>query len=155
MRIRHFLILVSVVVFSAFIQSLDIAVLGVKPNFVLAAFAATLFFVQEIWESIFLLSAASLFLKFSPHPDKEILLFFGIGVLTIIIARYLPWQPLINYLVLVFVYTLIFYLLLFPLMIISRIFIQEVLYNLLAGSAVFFLLSRLKWGEKKFDKINL
>lgn len=154
MKIRHFLILISVIIFFSLIQSLNISFFGVKPNFVLAVFAAALFFIQEIWESVFLLSVASLFLKFSPHPDKDILLFFGIGVLTIIVARYLPWQPLINCLVLIFVYTFIFYLLLFPSMIISRVFIQEVLYNSFAGGAVFFLLSRLNWGEKKFGKIN-
>lgn len=140
---KRSLILILFISAFSFIQFLNVSFFGVKPNFAIAAVVAASFFIFDVWEGVFLIALASFILKFSPYLDNEIFIFFIIGILVILTRKYLPWHHLINNLFLTFAYTLIFYLLLFPNLIVSMVFFLEVIYNILIGFAVFLILTRI------------
>lgn len=140
----YLLILTAVVAVFSFLQSFRISFFSVKPDFALAAVVAAIFFVDDIFEGIFLAALAAFLLKFSPYFGSEILVFFAGAVLIAAFGKHLPWHPLINMAVLVSVFTLGFYLVLFPSAVLTLGFFTESLYNILAAGLIFWILSRLK-----------
>ncbi len=124
------------VIFS-FVQFFNLSIFGVKPNFAIAIIAAVSFFVSDVWEGVFLVFLSAFILKFSPYLDREILIFSIAGILAAVFSKYLPWRHLVSNIAVTLLYTLIFYLFLFPAGIISLVFLQEVFYNILISSAVF------------------
>ncbi len=145
MKLSRFLIISCLVAVFSFFQALDISFIGVKPNFALIIIVVASFFIADIWEGVFLVAIASLILKFSPHLEKEILIFFATGVLIMVVGKYLPWHSIVSSLFLIAFYTLVFYLFLFPRFIFSVVFLEEIIYNLFIGGLTFVILSRLKF----------
>ncbi len=139
---RIFLLLFLVVIFS-FIQTLDFSIFGIKPNLALAAIIVSVFFILNIWEGFLLSAMAALILKFSPGFSKEILIFFLIAVAAIIIKKYLPWQSTINMFFLIIATTLLFYAFSYPSLIISGIFLQELIYNIIITGLTFIIFHRI------------
>lgn len=136
------LILFFIVICFSFLQTVDFSVFGVKPNFALAAIIVASFFISDIWESLLLAAIAALILKFSPGFNNEILIFFLIVVVAIIIKKYLPWRSTINLIFLIAATTLLFYVFSAPALIISILFLKELLYNIIAGFIIFAVLNK-------------
>ncbi len=138
------LILILVIGLLALFQTLGFSIFGVKPNLALTAVVAASFFVVNIWEGLVLILLAALFLKFNAVFNLDILVFCLIGTAALIVKKYLVWQPLINCLILIGLASLGLYLFLSPSLIISGIFLQEIIYNIILGIPVFVLLRWLK-----------
>ncbi|MEK7555283.1 MAG: hypothetical protein AAB516_00450 [Patescibacteria group bacterium] len=135
------LILFFIIICFSFLQTVDFSIFGVKPNLALVAVIAAAFFISDIWEGVLLAVIAALILKFSPGFSKEILIFFLIVAAAIIAKKYLPWRSMINLIFLIISATLLFYVFSFPTSIISGIFIQELIYNILIGIFIFIVFS--------------
>lgn len=145
MNSAKFLFFVILAAIFAFLQFMAPALLGAKPNFALIFFASIAVFVPEIWEGIFLVTLHSFFLKFSPHADKEILALLAIGIAIFLIRKFLNLSPFLRFLAIILLATIAFYAVLFASSIISLVFLMEVLYNVIIGSVIFFVLSRFKF----------
>lgn len=154
------LILSLLVILSSLLNFASIKIFGVSPNFALAAMIVsitssltvpykaegTFFFARNFWQGFFLVVLSSLILKFSPVISIEILAYAAGGIFIVLFHKYLPWNQLINALVLIFVFTLIFYALFASDMILSWVFVKEIIYNLAAGWLIFTVLSKIKFG---------
>lgn len=140
----RFLILILLVGLLTLFQTLGFSIFGVKPNLALTAVVVASFFVANIWEGLVLILLAALFLKFNAVFSLDIVAFSLIGTAALIFKKYLIWQPLINCLILIGLASLGFYLFLSPSLILSRIFLQEIIYNIILGLLVFVLLRWLK-----------
>lgn len=139
-----FWVFILIAIGLAFLQILDKAFFGVKPNLVLAMVVASSFFLAEIWEGLFLAALLSFILKFSAFSNLEILIFFLISGFIFLVNKYLPWEPAIsNNLFLIF-FTLAFYLILMPREIISWVFLLELVYNLIAGNILYLIFLKIK-----------
>lgn len=137
--------------FLTLLQSFGFSVFGIKPNLALVSvITASFFIVNGQWSEIkgFLLVAlAALILKFAPGFRNEILTFSLIGLGAILVKKYLPWHSFFNNLILLAFGTLIFYLFLAPNLILSSIFLKEVILNLILGMLIFAFLNFL-WQNK-------
>ncbi len=142
------LLLILLIGLLSFCQAFGFLIFDVKPNLALVAVITASFFVANIWEEILLVALAALILKFAPGLEREILFFSLIGVAAAIIKNYLPWRYLLSNLVLIALATLIFYLLLAPNLILSSIFLKELLLNITVGIIAFAFLS-VVWQNKK------
>lgn len=135
---RFILLLVTVFSFSI-AQFFNIEIFGVKPNLALAAIIASFFFIKDWWEAIFLAGVSAFVLKFSFQPSKEIAIFFVLAIMLAFLARFLPWNSLINCFVLIIIGTAIFYLCVSGLnLIFSELFFKELVYNLIIGNGLFY-----------------
>jgi len=90
---------------------------------------------------------AALILKFAPVFENEILIFCLIGAGAILAKKYLPWQYFFGNLILIALGTLIFYVFLMPDLIISSVFVKELVLNLISGALIFAFLNFL-WQNK-------
>ena len=143
----NLLILILLVGSLSFLQSwADFLVFGVKPNLALVAVIGAAFFSTNVWESFLLVAVAAFILKSGPDL-KEILMFSIIGAGAIIIKRYLSWYPILSNLVLVSLGTLIFYVTLARDLIMTPLFLEELVLNLVGG-LVFFALLKFLWQNK-------
>ncbi|MEE8131541.1 MAG: hypothetical protein V3T98_00620 [Candidatus Paceibacterota bacterium] len=133
-RLFIFILLVSLLVF---LQVLDFSIFGVKPNLAMVAIIVAAFFVADIWEGFLLVAIAALILKFSPGFSGEILIFSLITAVAIIVKKYLPWRSIINILFLIITATLLFYVFSAPGLIVSTIFLKEIIYNIIVGFFIF------------------
>ncbi len=140
--------LILIVGLLTFWQAFGFSILAIKPNLALVAIIAALFFVDNLWQGIFLVALSALILKFVPSFEKEILIFSLIGVGTVAIKNRLPWHQFLSNIFLVVLGTLIFYLFIAPYLITSVIFLEELVLNLIFGSLIFALMSFL-WHTKK------
>ena len=142
---RLFFLIFLTILFS-FVQTTGFSIFGVKPNLALMAVVAVSFFISDIWEGFLLVLMSALILKFGPEVgNKEIIIFSLIGAAAVFSKRYLIWQQLINCLILLVVATLLFYVFLSPSFIFSRIFLQEISYNIISGIIIF---ASLRWLKK-------
>ncbi len=139
--------LVLLICLLSFIQSLGFSIFGVKLNLALAAVIAASFFVANLWEGLLLVVLAALILKFAPGFESEILIFSLIGAGAILIKKYLPWHYFFSNLILIILGTFIFYLFLAANLILTTIFLKELVLNLIAGTLIFALLNFL-WQNK-------
>ena len=140
----RFLILILLVGLLTLFQTLGFSIFGVKPNLALTAVVVASFFVVNIREGLVLILSAALLLKFNAVFNLDILIFSLIGTAALIFKKYLIWQPLINCLILIGLATSGFYLFLSPSLIISGIFLQEIIYNIILGIFVFAFIRWLK-----------
>jgi len=122
---------------------LILSIFGVRPNFALIFIALIAAFISEFLEGIFLITLYTFLLKFSPHPDKELLIILILGLVSIVFRRFLQLNNLVKFLISVILLTIGFYIFL-GFSLISWIFIGEILYNAIIGSIVFFILSKFK-----------
>ena len=136
--------LIFLTVFFSFVQTMGFSMFGVKPNLALVAVIVASFFVKNIWEALLLVILSATMLKFKPVFGQEIIIFSLIGAAAIFLKRRLIWQPLINCLVLIATATVLFYIFLSPSLILSTIFLKEIIYNLILGVLIFYPLSWLK-----------
>ncbi len=141
--IRRLIPLILVVGLLVFLQSWGFSIFGIKPNLALISIIATSFFTIDLLEGLLLVLLAALILKFSPGFEKEILFFSLIGLGAIIIKNYLPWHYYLNNIFLIILGTFIFYLLLAHNLILSSVFLKEVLLNLIFGIVLFVFLNGL------------
>lgn len=139
--------LVLLICLLSFIQSLGFSIFSVKPNLALSAVIASSFFVANFWEGFLLIALAALMLKFRPGFQGEILGFSLIGIGTVFLKKYLPWHHFFSNLVLVSAGTFVFYLFFGTNLILSLVFIKELIFNLIAGALIFAFLSFL-WHNK-------
>lgn len=140
--------LILIVGLLAFWQAFGFSILDIKPNLALVAVIVASFFVDNLWQGFFLVVLSALILKFVPGFEKEILIFSLIGAGTVAIKNRLPWHQFLANIFLVVLGTLIFYLFLAPHLIISVIFWEELVLNLIFGALIFALMSFL-WHTKK------
>jgi len=130
-----------------FLQAFGFSLFGTKPNLALAAVIAASFFVANLWEGFLLVVLAALILKFAPGFESEILIFSLIGAGAVLIKKYLPWHYFFGNLILIILGTFIFYLFLSANLILTTIFLKELILNLIAGTLMFALLNFL-WHNK-------
>jgi hypothetical protein len=133
--------LILIIGLAAFLQSFGFSILGVKPDLALAAVITASFFIENILQGFLLVALAALILKFSPGFEPEIAVLSLIGVVAVIVKKYLPWHYFFGNLILIAGGTLVFYAFLAPNLIISFIFLEELVLNLAAGSIIFAFLS--------------
>ena len=137
--------LTALIFFFSLLNFSGISFLGVKPNYALAAIIAVLFFTDDILESIFLIAVSAAVLKFSPAAGKDILIYSVICIAAVFIKKYLPWRNFVGNLILISFSTILFYVFLFFREINSVIFLKEIVYNIVVGSLVFLILSKVKF----------
>lgn len=130
------------IVFS-FLQFFEISLFGVHPNFAIVIISVISAFIHDIWEGIFIVSLSTFILKFSPYFNSEIMVFFILGILIMILSKYLPWNYFINTTFLIFSSSIIFYIFLAPTRIISIVFFQEIFYNILIGGFMTLLIKKI------------
>lgn len=130
------------VIFLSSVQFLDISFFGVKPNFAIIAISLIAVIAGSFLNKLFCIALSAMILKFSPDFNVEIAVFFMMGILIVVVAKYLPWNRLVNNLFLIFIYTIGLYLFLMPLKIISAVFFQEMIYNLILGGLISLLLDK-------------
>lgn len=145
MRLFFLILLVSL---SALLQSLGFSLLGIEPNLALLTVIAASFFIEDLFEGLFLVVLSAVILKFSPGFGKEIILFSLIGAASVIIEKYLPWRHLVGNLILIAAGTFTFYLILAPNLILELIFLKELILNLALGILIFALFYSL-WQNKE------
>lgn len=126
----------------SFLQAFGFSIFDIKPNLALVGIIAASFFIANIYEGLLLTALAALILKFAPGFEKEILLFFLIGIGIIIIRNYLPWHNFLNVFILIISSTIIFYLIA-PNLIFTMIFLKELIMNLFFGFLIFAFLNYL------------
>ncbi len=131
----------------ASVQSMGFSLLNVKPNLALLAVIAASFFIDNLFESLLLVALSAIILKFSPVFENEIIAISLIGAFLVIIQKYLPWRHFVGNLALITLGTFLFYAILAPNLIISTIFLKEIIINLALGMLVFALFSAL-WQNK-------
>lgn len=136
-------ILFFTVVCLTFLQTINFAIFSVKPNLALVAIIIVAFFIANIWEVFLLVILSALILKFSPGFSGEILIFSLITFTAIVIRKYLPWHLIINILFLIIVATVFFYIFSAPGLIISIIFLKELVYNIIIGFLIFIVLHHI------------
>lgn len=121
----------------SFLQFMNFFVFNVKPNWILIAIIVSVFFISDIWEGIFLFLLSALIFKFGPgfRPEALVLPLFGLGA--IFFKKYLPWRHFLTVPLLLAVLTALFYAFLAPNLILSLIFLKELVYNLIIGEALF------------------
>lgn len=117
--------------FASLIQFLDVSLFGVVPNTTLVVIVLAALFLRDIWHELFLIACASFLLKFSPSANREILVFFTVGLLTLVIVRRLPWHLFVNGIFLVVGATFAMYAFIDPSSILSLMFVKELGYNIL------------------------
>lgn len=130
-----------------FSQAFGFSVFGIKPNLALIAVIAASFFLSNIWEGFLLVALAALILKFAPGFQTEIFIFSLIGAVIIIAKNYLPWHHFLAGIILIIFGTIAFYCLLAPHLILSFVFIKELIINLVFSIPVFTFFSFL-WQNK-------
>lgn len=140
---KKLLIIVPIVVLLSFIQAWGFSIFGIKPNLALAAVIAVSFFAASFWETLFLTSLAAFVLNFVPFLTKEIMVFFLIGIGAAFVGNRLPWRYFLNNFFLVGAGTMIFYLLLAPNLVISAVFLKELILNLAIGALIFPIFEKL------------
>ena len=139
---RRFSIFILAIFLLSFMQFLRISIFGVVPNIVLATLVISIVFLNDTWHRMFLVSFASFMLKFSASADRDILAFFAVGLLMIVVDRYLPWQPLMNGIFLATIATVLFYLFTVASSIISLMFVLEMGYTIALVCLLYYLLTR-------------
>lgn len=117
--------------FASLVQFLEISLFGVVPNAALVVIILAALFLRDIWHELFLIACASFLLKFSPIANREILVFFTVGLLAIVVVRKLPWHIFVNGIFLIASATLAMYALIDPASILSLMFVKELGYNIL------------------------
>lgn len=140
----RFIILGTILFIASLMQFLGIALFDVVPNFVLATIVIASLFLNDIWHELFMVSAASFLLKFSPAIEREIIAFFAVGLLVIVAVRRLPWHRFINGIFLAICSTVLLYTLIDPRAVISLMFIQELVYTIVLVSAAYYGLTSLR-----------
>ena len=133
------LIIVALV---SFWQVSGFSLFDVRPNLALAAALAGLFFVNRL-DGAVLVAVASLILKFAPGYNLEILIFSLLGFTAVFLKNYLPWQNIFNAPALVVVATILFYLILAPQLLMTPLFVKELILNTAAGVICFLVFSQL------------
>lgn len=136
-------ILALLIILLTGLQSFGFFVFSIKPNLALVSVIAASFFVANLWEGFLLVVLAALILKFAPGFEREILIFSLIGAGAILVKKYLPWHYFFSNLILIILGTFIFYLFLAANLILTTIFLKELVLNLIAGTLIFALLNFL------------
>lgn len=144
MKQKKFIFFLIFTAIFSWLPFFNISIFSIKPNFALIFIALLAAFVPELLEGIFLVTFYAFLLKFSPHPDKEILITLILGLALIVLRRFLPVDYSLKFLIGIILSTIIFYIFL-GFSLISWIFVGEILYNAIIGSIVFFVLSRFKF----------
>ncbi|MFA5098978.1 MAG: hypothetical protein WC461_02035 [Candidatus Paceibacterota bacterium] len=139
---KFFYLVLSVGILSI-IQSYGFSVFGIVPNLALVAVVASSFFTANFIEGIFLVLLSTAILKFGSGVDLGILTFALIGLIAVIIAKFIPWRYFAGNLIAIIITVLIFYAFLNPGLILSLVFIKELFLNVVVSSLLFAFLSFL------------
>lgn len=129
------------------IQTFGFSISGVLPNLALATTITSFFFISYFWQGILISILASLILKFSPGFEIEILVFFLICLIVLLLKKYSWWHNFFTNLFFIALGTLVFYLLLEINFIPTAVFFKELIFNLIAGVLIFAILSWV-WQNK-------
>lgn len=127
----RFTILCGLLLLAGLVQFLNMTLFGVMPDAALVVLVLSALFVRDIWHELLLVSCASFLFKFSPVANREIFIFFAIGLVMIVIARKLPWHLFVNGIFLILSATMAMYVLIDPQLISSLIFAKELGYNII------------------------
>lgn len=148
--ITKFLLAVFILILAAALQE-NILIGGVVPNFVFAALTVFVFFVSDFFYYSLLVLFAAALLKFYPGFDFATAIFILVFVGIFWLRQYLPWRAFIGFIFLSALSTAGFYLLSDPGFIYAeyRVFLLELLYNLIAG----FILLAMLHDEKKERRV--
>ncbi|MDD5547515.1 MAG: hypothetical protein PHN74_01250 [Candidatus Pacebacteria bacterium] len=130
---------------------------GIKPNFVLAVLLALVVFVDNFWNYLILSFLGVIILKFNPAINKESLLMLFLPILAFYSKKIMIRRSLLNIVLLIGVFTLIFYLVADASFIVKTpfLFILETIYNIFIGSAVYliadFIYEKTKFLQRRFS----
>ncbi len=136
---------IFLVILFALLQNTNLLSLsGIKINLALILILALAFMVRNWIEYLCLIIIASILLKAEAGWDWSIIIFTLVTLVIYFLKKFLPWQILLNYLFLVFLSTLIFYLLLDWHFIQNNfiIFSKELVYNMTFGLLLYLILIR-------------
>ena len=134
-------LLTLVIIALSFLQAMGFSLWGVKPNLALVSVITISFFISSLVVQFFMLAFPFSILKDSPVVPKELWIFLFIGAGAILLKKYLPGKPPFNIIFILFIATTAFYALTFPQLIISWIFLKELILNLILGGIIFILFS--------------
>jgi len=129
--------LILIIGLLTFVQAFDFSIFNIKPNLALVAIVVASFFIADFWEGTLLVLISTFILKFSPGFNKEILIFFLLGIGFVAIAKHLPWLRWVNNILLIILGTFLFYLFLNADLILSLTFLKEMFLNLSFGALFF------------------
>ncbi|MDP3729655.1 MAG: hypothetical protein Q8R26_02820 [bacterium] len=108
---RTYFVPVGIIGLSALLQNTDALLIGgIKPNIVLAVVIALGVFVESFAFYVFLVLMGVVLLQTVPGFEKEIFVLAALLIGTFFIQKFLPWQQIINVIVLIIGATFIFYL---------------------------------------------
>lgn len=124
---------------------------GVNPGLAATALIAFAFFESDVFITMLAVAVSALFLSSTPAANIEDIVFILTVSAAIIFKNLFFWKSLIHYFILIFCWTLAFYLLVAWNFVLSNpgIVLGEELYNMAVG-LVFFCLFSLVYGDKKF-----
>lgn len=137
------LLLILLVIASAFAQGVGLSVFGIRLNLVLVV----IIFIalkEDVLISILAAACAVFVLKPGPAIDLPITLLGISGPFTSITRRFLPWQEPVVYLALIVFMTFVLYFASSIDLLLSMVFLREVLANIVTG-VVFFAIFSGAW----------
>lgn len=117
---------------------------GIKINLVLIVLLALAFLVRDWRDYLLLVFWSGLLIRSNDEWDWTASALILIVLLVYLIKKFLPWQPLINYLIFVVVATVGFYGLIDWHFLVDDtiIFLKELAYNTLFGGLIYLILAR-------------
>jgi hypothetical protein len=143
---RELAIGIALVALAAIAQGAPaIAIAGVKPNVVLTVLIILSFFTSGVFSYFIFLFVGAVLLRFSSSFDPALLALLVTALGAFALHRRLPWHDGINNLVLIGVGTVLFYILAdFHFLTIDPFTLfGEAVYNMVVGTALFFLVTYL------------
>ncbi|MDP3998974.1 MAG: hypothetical protein Q8P76_00040 [bacterium] len=132
------------VILAGFIQNTDwINLFGVKINLILASVLVLGLFINNPWHRI-ILAIIGTALTGQPGWNTESLVLLALLIAAPYFKNYLFGQPAFNNIILIFTATIAFYLIINPGFLISypAVVLLEVIYNLIFGSMLYFILEK-------------
>jgi len=148
---NNFLIVLCIIItlLLTVVQATNFSFLGVKPNLALVGLIISAILIDYFWAFFLLATMVSLILKFQPGFDLQILIFLAMSLIVYFLSKRSSWQPFLNINIFVLLFTTIFYLLFSPALIVSSIFLKEMIYNIILTN----LLLTILWPKR--EKITI
>lgn len=141
---NRFLIFLILVLLATWLQSSYFTIAGVRPNLILAVFAALSFLVESFWTYSILSLISIIALRYSPVFSWELMAFWLAIIAIFFLRRILPWHDAVNFIASVVGGTIGLYLLVAPMFIWSQpiLVIFELTLTLAIGGLTLLLLHR-------------
>lgn len=124
---------------------------GVKPNLLLVAAFSLIFFVHDFLTYVSLLMLSALMFQMRGGIDAAPLVFFAIPSAAFFARRILPWKVFVNAALVIAFGTVFFYALLDWDFVAQarREIISEIVYNMVTGIGLFFVIDRFSGHERQ------